>query len=241
MTETLTKLPLLFGLIAATIHVLSGPDHLAAVGPLALNTRFRPWLIGMSWGIGHLIGMLLLGMLFIYFKEFIPLDFISQNSEKLVGILLILIGIWAFFRMYLFNKNKKHAHIHKHKDNKGHYFVHFHSHSHQQTKEHQHLHEIEQKTYLAALGIGIIHGLAGFSHILSILPTLAFPNRFESVLYLTGFGIGTIAAMVAFSFVLGLIGKYSSEKKKDTAFLIVNGIAGSVAVFVGIFWLWSNY
>jgi len=241
MTETLTKLPLLFGLIAATIHVLSGPDHLAAVGPLALNTRFRPWLIGMSWGIGHLVGMLLLGMLFIYFKEFIPFDYISRNSEKLVGILLILIGIWAFFRMYLFNRNKKHAHIHEHRDDEGHHFVHYHSHDHYQTAEHQHKHEIEQKTYLAALGIGIIHGLAGFSHILSILPTLAFPSRFESVLYLTGFGIGTIATMVAFSFALGLIGKYSSEKKKDTAYLIVNGIAGSVAVFVGIFWLWSNY
>ncbi len=241
MTETLTRLPILFGLIAATIHVLSGPDHLAAVGPLALNTRFRPWLIGMSWGIGHLIGMLLLGMLFIYFKEFIPFDYISKNSEKLVGILLILIGCWAFFRMYLFNRKKNHAHIHTHKDKTGHFFVHYHSHDHHHTKEHNHEHELEHKTYLAALGIGIIHGLAGFSHILSILPTLAFPSLFESVLYLIGFGIGTIAAMVAFSFALGLVGKYSSEKKKDTAFLIVNGIAGSAAVFVGIFWLWSNY
>ena len=241
MTETLTRLPILFGLIAATIHVLSGPDHLAAVGPLALNTRFRPWLIGMSWGIGHLIGMLLLGMLFIYFKEFIPFDYISKNSEKLVGILLILIGCWAFFRMYLFNRKKNHAHIHTHKDKTGHFFVHYHSHDHHYTKEHNHEHELEHKTYLAALGIGIIHGLAGFSHILSILPTLAFPSLFESVLYLIGFGIGTIAAMVAFSFALGLVGKYSSEKKKDTAFLIVNGIAGSAAVFVGIFWLWSNY
>ncbi|NOX85444.1 MAG: nickel transporter [Chlorobi bacterium] len=241
MSETIANLPLLFGLIAATIHVLSGPDHLAAIGPLALNTRFRPWIIGMSWGFGHLIGMLLLGMLFIYFKELIPFDYISKNSEKLVGFLLILIGIWAFFRMYLFNKKSKHTHIHRHKDNEGQYFLHYHSHDHAQSQKHHHPHEIEKKTYLAALGIGIIHGLAGFSHILSILPTLAFPSRYQSVMYLTGFGIGTVVAMIAFSFVLGLIGKYSSEKKKDTAYLIVNGIAGTAAVFVGIFWLWSNY
>ncbi len=241
MSESLSAFPMLFGLIAATIHVLSGPDHLAAVGPLALNTRFRPWVIGMSWGIGHLVGMLLLGMLFIYFKEFIPFDYISKNSEKLVGILLILIGMWAFFRMYLFNRKAKHTHIHKHKDESGHSFVHFHSHDHSYSREHEHDHEFAEKTYLAAMGIGIIHGLAGFSHILSILPTLAFPNRYQSVLYLTGFGIGTIVSMVVFSFILGWVGKYSSQKKKDTVFLIVNGIAGTAVVFVGIFWLWSNY
>lgn len=241
MSETLTGFPLLFGLIAATIHVLSGPDHLAAVGPLALNTRFRPWIIGMSWGFGHLIGMLLLGLLFIYFKEFIPVDFISENSEKLVGILLILIGFWAFFRIYLFKRKTNHTHIHTHKDEQDDAYVHVHDHDHSHTDKHEHSHEFEKKTYLAALGIGIIHGLAGFSHILIILPTLAFHSRYQSVMYLTGFGIGTIVTMIVFSFVLGWIGKYSSGKKKDTIYLMVNGFAGFTAIFVGIFWIWANY
>jgi len=73
---------LLFGLIAAIIHVVAGPDHLAAVSPLALNAKFRPWLIGMSWGIGHVAGMLLLGLIFFFFRDLIPLEFISQNSVK---------------------------------------------------------------------------------------------------------------------------------------------------------------
>lgn len=242
MSDTLASFPLLFGLIAATIHVLSGPDHLAAVAPLALNARHRPWLIGMSWGIGHVVGMLILGVVFIYFKAFIPVDFISANSEKLVGILLILIGMWAFYRMYSFSNKNHHTHIHTHKDEQGHSFVHIHDHEHNQTKKHEHHHpDFDGQSYLAATGIGIIHGLAGFTHILIILPTLAFPSRYQSVMYLTGFGIGTIVAMIVFSFLLGWIGRYSSEKKKDTVFLAINGIAGVAAVFVGVFWIFNNW
>ena len=72
MSETFASLPLIFGFFAASLHVLSGPDHLAAIAPLALHVRFRTWMVGMLWGAGHLIGMLVIGTLFFYFKELIP-------------------------------------------------------------------------------------------------------------------------------------------------------------------------
>ena len=34
------------GLLAGCFHVLSGPDHLAAVAPLALSSRTRAWREG---------------------------------------------------------------------------------------------------------------------------------------------------------------------------------------------------
>jgi len=42
----------LAGLAAGLIHVLSGPDHLAAVAPLA-GGRGRAWRAGFLWGLGH--------------------------------------------------------------------------------------------------------------------------------------------------------------------------------------------
>lgn len=238
----MAQFPLIFGFIAAMAHVLSGPDHLAAVAPLALNTKFRPWMIGMSWGIGHLIGMLILGVMFFFFRDLIPIEFISENSEKIVGILLIAIGVWSLMRLAKHNWKSKHSHVHKHEDEKGNIVVHQHGHDHGETKKHEHKHhELAHQTYWAAMGIGIIHGLAGFSHILHLLPTLAFPNHIDAIKYLTGFGLGTIFAMVLFSFVLGLIAHYTSQNKKETVYRTINGLAGLSAIFIGFFWLWNTW
>ena len=99
MSESITSFPLLFGLLASLAHVFAGPDHLAAIGPLAINTTRRPWLIGVAWGLGHLTGMLMIGVLFFYLKELIPVEFISANSERFVGLLLIFIGLWSIYKM----------------------------------------------------------------------------------------------------------------------------------------------
>ena len=108
MLESLTAYPLIFGFLAAMIHVVSGPDHLAAVAPIAVSTRFKHWMIGMSWGIGHLLGMLLIGVLFLFFRELIPIDLISTHSERIVGLLLIGIGFWSIFRIYQHHKKSGH-------------------------------------------------------------------------------------------------------------------------------------
>jgi sulfite exporter TauE/SafE len=242
MDGAMAQFPLLFGFIAATIHVVSGPDHLAAVAPLAINTKFRPWMIGMSWGIGHLVGMLLIGVLFLFFRELLPVDLISAHSEKIVGLLLILIGCWSFLRLYRLHQQTRHKHMHVHRDNQGNAYVHTHAHEHETTGKHLHTHmQTERQTYLAALGIGILHGLAGFSHIFHMLPTLAFGSSFEAGLYLTGFGAGTVVAMILFSILLGFIGHYSHRFSKDYLFKLVNGLAGGIAIFVGVFWIWNTW
>ena len=101
---TLT-IPLLAGTLASMLHVISGPDHLAAVTPLVIETKRKAWKIGLFWGLGHLVGMLLIGVLFLLFKEYIPVESISKYSEQLVAIVLIGVGFWAFYR--IFNEQKK--------------------------------------------------------------------------------------------------------------------------------------
>ena len=41
-----TEIPLFAGIIASALHVVSGPDHLAAVTPIALESRSKVWKIG---------------------------------------------------------------------------------------------------------------------------------------------------------------------------------------------------
>jgi hypothetical protein len=47
---------------AGVVHVVSGPDHLAAVAPLATVAPQRATLVGASWGIGHAAGSWLIGI-----------------------------------------------------------------------------------------------------------------------------------------------------------------------------------
>jgi ABC-type nickel/cobalt efflux system permease component RcnA len=230
---------LLTGIIASAVHVVTGPDHLAAVTPLAIESRRRSWSVGLFWGAGHVAGMLLIGGLFILFREFIPIEAISAYSEQIVGIVLVGIGVWAILKAVR-NKVPSHKHPHYHAEPKPH--VHIHSHPHEHEYEHGHTHpKVVRQNNITALGVGTLHGFAGVSHLVLMLPTLALPSVTESVLYLTGFAAGTIAAMVLYAAILGFVGQRSSSMKSPKAFLIVRLIGGIVAIGVGVFWFLSTF
>lgn len=232
--------PFLIGILASALHVVSGPDHLAAVTPLAIDNKLKSWMIGLGWGLGHTGGMLLIGLLFLFFKDYLPVEIISQYSELLVGFILVAIGLWAFYRIFHRTRHK-HAHPHTHEDDHGESFTHIHQHDHPAINEHAHNHSVAIKqSVFSAILIGFIHGLAGVSHLLGVLPTLAFPTRFDSTMYLTGFGVGTILAMVSFSFLLGFIAYQSSERFKPLIFKTIQLTGAAVSLLVGFYWISST-
>jgi ABC-type nickel/cobalt efflux system permease component RcnA len=232
------------GISAAIAHVLSGPDHLAAVTPLAIESRRKSWGIGMAWGIGHTLGMLMIGLLFFFFRDFIPIDAISEHSEQLVGLLLIGIGGWAIAKVFVKKEVGKHSHPHFHKiENTGDY-IHIHkhthgeAHSHSEAGAHSHSHpKSHQQNIKAALGVGIFHGLAGVSHLIAVLPTLALPSKKDAALYLGGFGAGTIIAMVVFAAILGAISGKTSSSGRPKIYNMMRIAGGLVAIGIGIWWI----
>jgi len=237
--STNISFPLFTGIMAAMIHVLMGPDHLAAVAPLTVEKKTKTWKIGLFWGFGHLTGMLLIGILFTLFRDFIPVERISSHSEQLVGIVLISIGIWSFYQVKR-SHNKVHRHPHTHHGEEN--FVHIHKHQHHEGNNHTHKHEeeIPSKGNWAAYSVGTLHGLAGVSHFLLFLPTLAFESSFDSILYLIGFAIGTVLAMTLFSAILGQIAKKASLNHKNKIFTGIRIGAGAFALIIGIYWVLST-
>jgi len=226
------------GIIMSILHVISGPDHLAAVTPLAIESKKKSWSIGFSWGIGHTFGMLIVGVLFILFKEYVDVEIISTYGEQLVGFLLIAIGVWALYKVNKAhgNKSHRHAHPHAHGDD-----VHIHGHFHEEGEVHKHKHvKPHHQNILSALGIGTIHGIAGVSHLLAVLPTLALPSRTDSVLYLSGFGVGTITAMIAYAFTLGIIAKKTDDTGSEKISIFLRIFGGSIAIIVGIYWIFQT-
>ncbi|MBS9774931.1 MAG: sulfite exporter TauE/SafE family protein [Tenacibaculum sp.] len=229
---------LLAGIAAAMLHVLAGPDHLAAVAPFAIERVKRAWKVGFLWGVGHLAGMLIIGFLFLLFKDLIPVEKISEYSEKFVGVLLILLGVWILFKVYRITKSHKHVHIHADEEGQ----IHDHEHIHENEEEHEHKHEQEEakKGYISTFFIGLVHGLAGVAHFLVFLPLLGFESKFQGVQYIIGFGIGTLLSMTAFAFVMGQIAYLTKKDHNEKLFKGMRIASAIFAIVFGIYWMLAN-
>ncbi len=215
----------LTGIIAGLGHVLSGPDHLAALAPLTVNRPKRALMVGVQWAVGHSCGVGLIGLGSLLLREVIPVHLISSYSERLVGILLIGIGLWGLKRAFA---THIHAHQHTH-DGEHHTHIHVHRTGHVAAEHGIHLHSH------AALGIGTLHGLAGGSHLLGVLPALALPSQLGAVTYMVAFGVGTLLGIGVFSSALGLFaGRYGTN---GSAYRVLMGGCAGAAVLVGSAWL----
>ena len=215
----------LTGFIAGTVHVLTGPDHLTAIAPLAAHRPRRAWIAGARWGIGHSAGVAVVGLLSLWLREKLPIDLLSSWGDRVVGVVLFAIGFWAL-RSAL--KTKIHVHEHEHdRDRHAHIHVHQGHAEHEKPAAHRHTH--------AAFAIGTLHGLAGSAHLLGILPMLALPTKIQAISYLLAFGVGTVAAMAMFSYGMGFVAQRSAANGAK----IYRGLmsaCGAAAMVIGVFW-----
>ena len=226
--------PFVAALFASVLHVITGPDHLAAVIPFAIESKKRAWRVGLFWGIGHLTGMLAIGVLFLIFRELIPVEKISEHSEQLVGFVLIIIGIWSFYK--IFKKNKNHKHLHVHSEEAILIHKHEHKHIHKLTHKHEHKQSADQSNF-ASFSIGFLHGLAGISHFILFIPVASFKNQLDSIMYLVGFSTGIVLAMTLFAFLIGNISSFSKNEHNDTLFNGIRFAGGLFAIIIGIYWI----
>lgn len=219
------KLPLVIGFFAALVHVLSGPDHLAAVTPLALERERKYWKVGLAWGLGHILGMLLIGWLYFFMKNLIPVEKISRYSEQFVGIMLILIGCWALYRL---RRPKTLTYPHTHHESLHIHAVSTHSHTHEKLPS--------PHNELAAFGIGVVHGFAGISHFILMLPVLGYTSLWQSVMYMLGFAAGIVSAMVLYVSILEKISLSGAQRSKRIL-SIIQYTGAFAAIVIGIFWI----
>lgn len=221
------------GLVAGMVHVLSGPDHLAAVAPLAADTRRARWKTGFLWGVGHTSGVLVVGALMLLLRGVLPIDAISSWSERLVGVALVIIGVWGVRRARAI---RIHVHEHAH-DGATHAHVHVHPsgnapHNPPAAAKPAHVHDHTHTSF----AFGILHGLAGSSHVLGILPALALPTHAASIVYLASYGVGNISAMTAFSSAMGMI----ASRAQGAGVHVFRGLlyaCSTAAIVVGGIWL----
>lgn len=226
--------PFFAGLLASMLHVIMGPDHIAAVLPFAIEAKRKAWKIGLFWGLGHIFGMLIIGLLFLLFKELIPVDQISNYSEQLVGFVLVLIGVWAFIKV--FRSESNHEHLHLHSENQP--IIHKHTHEHSHNPSHDHVHPPQVKQgFFASFSIGVLHGLAGIAHFILFIPVLGFESNLKAGMYIAGFIFGIIIAMSLFSMIVGKIAAFAKNEHNQNLYKGIRIAGGVFAILIGIYWI----
>jgi threonine/homoserine/homoserine lactone efflux protein len=202
----------LAGISAGVIHALSGPDHLSAVAPLVINERSRRWRMGLFWGIGHSLGVWIIGLIALVLRGFLPIESLSSWSERLVGVVLIGVGLWGLRRAFAAKLPAPHVHD---EEEQG-----------------------KRRPGRAAVLIGGLHGLAGSSHVIGLLPALAFPSRGASLCYVIGFGLGAVVGMTTFSTTFGLFA-HRITGRGVRAYQTLLACFSAAAILVGGYWLIS--
>ena len=219
---------LVTGFVAGLVHVFSGPDHLAAIAPLSVNDREAAWLSGVRWGLGHASGVIMVGLLSLLLRGLLPVHWLSSWAERLVGVVLIGIGLWGLRKAF---SGRMHVHEHSH-DGRNHAHIHVHdhqtAHAHAERAPHTHTH--------AAFAVGTLHGLAGSSHFLGVLPALAFPTPGQAAAYLAAYGVGTVVAMAGFASVVGALAKQFSFSGAK-AYSALMSLCSLAALAIGGYWL----
>jgi high-affinity nickel-transport protein len=181
-------------------------DHVIAVTTIVSRQRTVSGaaLVGMLWGLGHTLTILVVGGSIVVFGVVIP-PRLGLGMELGVALMLIALGVLTLVgslrRLGSAPGADRHSHPHAHGD-----YVHTHPHGHAPAT---HGHD-ESRTpqarldrWLGGLGayqaarpvvVGLVHGLAGSAAVaLLVLATIRDPRW--AVAYLLVFGVGTIAGM----------------------------------------------
>ncbi|NVB42750.1 hydantoin utilization protein A [Pseudenhygromyxa sp. WMMC2535] len=215
------------GLAAGMVHVVTGPDHLAAITPIALEDPRRAAGIGARWGLGHGLGALALGGVGILARQMIDIQAVSAWAEIAAGFTLIVIGLWALRRAL---RIVVHAHPHEHAGEEHHHY-----HVHSSAKAHGRGAAHGLHTH-AAFFVGVLHGAAGTGHLFGVLPSLALEPA-QAIVYLIAYFLAAVMAMTG---VGALMGRWARDRGLLSLRRTMLG-ASALAVLVGVFWVGHSW
>lgn len=234
-----------FGFVLGMRHACDA-DHVVAVSTIVARHRSigGAALVGAIWGVGHTITILVVGIGIIAFSVVIPAR-LGLSMEMAVGLMLIVLGV-----MNLSGLTHRIFHgfsaVRANSADRGDGLFHSHEHRHGELHHlHPHLHllgghrdrqVLGTLQALRALGVGIVHGLAG-SAAVGLLVVSTIHNPFWSVIYLGLFGIGTIAGMMVISIGMAVpVAVSSAQSMKIERWTIVG--SGMLSVGFGLFIVW---
>lgn len=224
MTTLLSLLA--FGFFYGMRHATDA-DHVIAVSTIVTRERNLRGaaLIGMLWGAGHTLTVLLVGGAIILFGIVIP-PRVGLAMEFAVAVMLVILGLFTLSNVtkrireqvtqHLSGDHRHahggdgHLHTHSHGD-----YVHAHSHGHgrsnhghaeddtPQARLDRHLGGLRPYTLIRPMVVGVVHGLAG-SAAVALMVLAAIRDPVWAIAYLGVFGAGTVIGMMLITGLIAL-------------------------------------
>jgi len=184
------------GSLVGMRHALE-PDHLAAVSTLLTDQqdpderrrRTRAAFLGVCWGVGHTLSLLVIGVVLVVLRAEMPAS-VTDLFEFGVALMLVALGLRAIYRAARQGPAGP-VHLHHHGR-----IVHVHP------GAPAHIHIGTWTLARRPLLIGAVHGLAG-SGALTALVLATLPSTAARLCYMTLFGLGSTLGMAALSGLLG--------------------------------------
>jgi high-affinity nickel permease len=166
------------------------PDHVVAVTTIVSRERRVECAggIGMLWGLGHTVTILLVGGAILLFNVAIP-PRIGLTMEFSVAVMLVFLGVVSLARRRDVHRRGGDASPVTKGDR---WFV-------------------SRNQSLRPLAIGVVHGLAG-SAAIALLVLATIGNAIWGVVYLAVFGIGTVAGMMLITTAISIPFAYTSRR-----------------------------
>ncbi len=212
-------------MIAVTAFVSTRPALRAAAG------------FGARWGLGHSLAVLAAGGLLLATGLRWPAGY-DAIGEGLVGVMLVAVGLWAMRRA-------RKLHLHPPEEHGDHLHLHAHggaesAHGHQhQHHHHPHEHEHHHHPAPGARGItlvGMLHGLAGTSAVVALVPVTLMDRTTVGLGYLVAFGAGTMLAMTGYA-VLAAVAMRQATEASVRLGQKLGAFVGVGSVVVGAWWM----
>lgn len=177
---------LLIALVLGLRHA-SDPDHLVAVTSLVAadggDVRGAARL-GAWWGIGHAGALLLIGIPLIFLRSELP-AWLEKGAETAVGVVILALAGRVVFK-WARGDFRAGKHPHRSAGVAS-------SHRHLREGEGEHSHR-RVRTPGQALGIGVLHGLAGTGAVVLLL-IAALPTQLEAAAALAVFAPMSMVSM----------------------------------------------
>lgn len=190
------------GFFLGCLHALDA-DHLATVSALTLVKQpFRKtFFMALRWSLGHSLTLLVLGGLTLAMKN----HFQSPNlslAEQLVGFSMICLGAWVLYREW--NNRKRCMQPSPSRRN-------------------------PSATIL--FGMGVLHGTAGYSSIMLLIPVTLSSSPLSVFGYILLFSAGMILTMSLYAL---LLNKILWIRNCSTHLVRVRCFAGFLTIMIGI-------
>lgn len=186
------------GAVVGARHALEA-DHLAAVATIVEEDESRPGLVGASWGVGHSLPVVLLGLAFLRLGVRLP-EALTGLFEAVVGAVLVFLGVRMLLRVLRNEPVADHDHDRKtpgrdrgRDDGTGH--AHLSVGGLSLGVTHGHLDG-------EGVAVGLLHGLAGSGALVVLLVSSA-PTAAAAASFLASFTALSIVTMAAVAAVWG--------------------------------------